>query len=245
MIGVYDSGLGGMMLLPNLLKQFPNEKFLYLGDRERAPYGNKSKAELEKIIALNHDFLRQEKITDLIYACNTLCSVVDFSKDEGFCKHDIISKTAAQIKLDADAKILVFATPLTIQMGRYEKELKRLGYHNIIAHPLTSLAKLIENFTDESIIEEYLASEFEKLPKDVDGIILGCTHFPIVQNIFKKYYPNAEIYDSNHLSYDLNLKNEGSKVIICSKKEKALDEFINKYVKIDYCYYEENCSNIR
>ena len=245
MIGVYDSGLGGMLLLPELIKKYPNEKFLYLGDRERAPYGTKSKEELETIIADNFAFFKREGITDLVIACNTLCSVIDFNKDYEFKVHDIISKTAKQLVNEKESNIVVFATPLTIKLGRYEKELNALGCNHVCYHALTNLAKLIEDFASEEEIEKYLVSEFADLPEKVDAMILGCTHFPIVKKIFAKHYPNAHIYDSNDLEFDLTEKHEGHEVVVVCKPEPSLDHFINDYVKVDYKYYEEDCSRIR
>lgn len=244
MIGVYDSGLGGMLLLPELIKKFPNEKFLYLGDRERAPYGSKSKLELEAIIQENFCFFKKQGITDLVIACNTLCSVIDFKRDYGFKVHDIIHKTALQLDPIKDQNVLVFATPLTIKLGRYEKELKARGCKHIIYHPLHDLAKMIEDFRSHEDIETYLRGEFEHLPQDIDAIILGCTHFPIVKDIFAKYYPNARIYDSNNLEFDLCEFFDGPEVLVKTKHDHDLDQFINDYVKINYSYYEEDCTCI-
>ena len=244
MIGVYDSGLGGMLLLPELIKKFPDEKFLYLGDRERAPYGSKSKIELEAIIQENFNFFKEQGITDLVIACNTLCSVIDFNQDYGFKVHDIIHKTALQLDPSKDQKVLVFATPLTIKLGRYEKELSERGCKTTIYHPLHNLAKMIEDFESHDEIESYLKEEFAKLPQDVDAIILGCTHFPIVKDIFAKYYPHAHIYDSNQLSFDLTLHHEGPKVLVAAKHDHDLDKFIDDYVQINYSYYEKDCTSI-
>ena len=236
MIGVYDSGLGGLMLLKHIRKSFPNETILYLGDRKNAPYGTKTREELTAIFNKNIDFFKRHNVKDLVIACNTLCSIIDFNEVEDIVLHDIISKTVKQVNLSKDATLLVLATPLSIEAGRYKYELEKLGYKNCIYKALPKLAGLIERFSSEDEIYAYLSEEFKTINHKIDGIVLGCTHYPIVNDIFLRFF-NVPIYNSNELSFDLTDSNDGGKLLMCVDKSYELEDFINRYVQLDFEYF--------
>ena len=80
MIAVYDSGLGGILSLNKIIKDYPDEKILYFGDSHNAPYGNKTFKEISELVEKNITMLENVGVNDLVLACNTICSIVDFDK---------------------------------------------------------------------------------------------------------------------------------------------------------------------
>lgn len=236
MIGVYDSGLGGLMLLKHIRKTFPNETILYLGDRKNAPYGTKTREELTNIFNKNIDFFKRNNVKDLIIACNTLCSIIDFNQVEDIKLHDIITKTVKQVELNKDARLLVLATPLSIEAGRYKQELEKLGYKNCIYKALPKLAGMIEDFASDDLIYTYLEDEFKDIKGNIDGIVLGCTHYPIVNDLFLKFF-NVPIYNSNELGFFIEASNDGAKLLMCVDKSNELEDFINRYVQLEFEYF--------
>lgn len=236
MIGVYDSGLGGLLSLNQIYKDYPLETIIYFGDSTNAPYGNKDKKDIKNLIDQNIKMLKDIGVDDLVLACNTICSIVDFNHDYGLKLHDIITKTVAQLNIDPNKKVFVFATKASIESGRYQKELYKLGYTNSEYFYLEKLASYIEEFKSHDEIKEYLYSEFKKIENKPDAIILGCTHFPVVEDIFKEYF-TVPIYNSRNLHFNISEKNEGSKILVKMKKSDALERFLGTYVNVPYEYY--------
>lgn len=237
MIGVYDSGLGGLLELNKIRKDNPQSDILYIGDQKNAPYGNKDREEVKMIIENNFDFFRSFGIKDIILACNTVCSLVDFKRHDDLILYDIIKATIDQLDVSLNAKILVFATKTTCEMGRYQKELALKGYQSVYVKALDELAGRLERFEDEGKIKEYLYAEFKTISFKPDIMILGCTHFPIVKYLFEEYY-QVPVYDSTALDFKTDdLKGNGRLYLLMDKSLNNL-AFINKYVCEKVIFYE-------
>lgn len=241
MIAVYDSGLGGILSLNKIIKDYPDEKILYFGDSHNAPYGNKTFKEISELVEKNITMLENVGVNDLVLACNTICSIVDFDKKRRLNLYDIISKTIEQIDIDKQANILVFGTMITIEAGRYVEELHKRGYHNISTHHLDKLAGYIENFENPSVIKNYLYDEFYKINARPDLIILACTHYPVVEDIFKVFY-EVPVFNSRDLHFEINKRHEGHEVLIYMDKNEKLIKFLDKYLEYPYKFYEKNNS---
>lgn len=243
MIGVFDSGLGGIMLLDNLAKNYPNQTFLFHAEREKAPFGNKSDAELITIFEDNYAFFKANKCSDIVLACNTLCSTIDFSKYHELKVHDIIEPTVNKMNLDKDARILVLATDKTTKKGRYTKLLNQNGYSNITAIALSELASMIETYQSQEDIKAYILSKTANLGK-FDGVVLACTHYPAVSDVFAEIF-QASIFDSNNLDFVFNSYEQAlGEIIIDLKPDSKLESFLHRHLTVGYRYYE-NCSCIR
>ena len=238
MIGVYDSGLGGLLEINKVIKDNPGADILYLGDQKNAPYGTKTKEELLTIFEKNLEVFKKHNVKDLVLACNTLCSNVDFSRDYGINLHDIITKTIANLECAKDAKVLVFATELTIKAGRYARELEAAGFKNYRCASLANLASMLESYESEAELREYLYGEFAKIDFQPDAIILGCTHFPIVKDIFEDYY-HVKAYDSTMIDLSISDEVEEGKVYLLMDNSEELRIFLEKYVDIGVKFFYE------
>ena len=232
MIGVFDSGLGGLLVLNDLAKDYPKQQFLFHPDRKNAPFGNRSDDELQAIFKENLTYFKKRGCQDLLVACNTLCSTIDFSTYTDIRIHDIIEKTVNTVDVDNHAHILLLATAKTIEKGRYERLLKARGYNNITALALPLLATLIEEYAGEETVYDYLKLMFKDI-KDVDAVILGCTHYPAVKEQIKAFFP-VKIFDSNNLQYSFLSNDKKGAVYLDLPKDEGLLHFLDHHLDISY-----------
>lgn len=242
MILIYDSGLGGTSSIDNLRKKYPLHHFVYFGDRENAPYGNKNPEVLRELFEENLHKFSDQKIEDIVLQCNTLCSVLPFD-NYPVRVHDIIEKTLEKCKnFPLDTSFLVVGTSLTIQKGRYQNGLRNLGFVNVNAIALPQLAGMIENFASESEIRLYLEEKIGHQSYDV--VILGCTHFPFYQSIFKELCGGICL-DSTNLEYEfISPPQKNGNLLLAMEKDDKLLRFLNKHIHSTYEWYELlSCAN--
>lgn len=177
-IGLCDSGLGGLAVLKELKIKYPNNDYIYIGDNQNLPYGNKSKEELTKLGQDLIEFLNEKKVDLIIIACGTLSSnVVDklISKVKII---DIISPTIKYINQKIKKKVTVFATTATINTHIFKNKL----IYGCIEIACPEFVPMIENnCINKNII-------INKIPNN-DPIVLGCTHYGIIEKII----PNQTI----------------------------------------------------
>ena len=236
MIVVFDSGLGGLTALDGLVKRYPEKHFLFYGDRENAPYGNKSVKELRRIFDGHARRFEGLGVKDILLQCNTMCSVLDLDAYP-FRMHDIISLTLQQCKdLPRDSRILVCATAATIKRGRYQQGLQEMGFTNLEGCALKELAGMIERFTPEEEVFSYLQEELPEGP--FDYVILGCTHYPIHASLFREV-SGGETIDSTDLSYDFLDEDEEGGLELCLKKDAQLEDFLQKQLHVPYRWSHE------
>lgn len=239
MIGVCDSGLGGLTLLKGLHERYPHTDILYYGDTKNMPYGSKTKSELIDIFDHIKSYFVKRNCSDIIVACNTLCSAIKL-EDEKIKIHDIIEKTVERISRSNVKKVIVFATPFTIKSARYQSLLESKGIKTL-AVPLPSLAKDIEDGLDRALIRDKIFKVFEKLDnKGVEAIVLGCTHYPIYKDIFNEYY-NVPIFDSLNLDFGIKSASEDGIIEIHMEKSLKLDEMMKK-MGVEFIYEENRAS---
>ncbi len=234
MIGICDSGVGGLTLLKDLHKRYPHTDIIYYGDEANMPYGDRSKEELKAIFAGIKAYFKARGCQDIVVACNTLCSAIDFNDDE-IVIHDIIGKTIARLNVPKDKKVLVFATPFTIKSGRYQKGLEKRGYQSI-GVALKSLAKDIEEGLPKQVVKAKLYQVFEMTDaKDIGAIILGCTHYPIYKDLFYEYY-NVPVFDSLGLDFGIEDSDEKGEISLHMERSDKLERFLKRYIGVDYRY---------
>ena len=235
MIGVMDSGLGGLLLLESIHKSHQDTDVLFYGDIEHMPYGDKSDEELKAIFEEIVLFFRKRHCTDLIVACNTMCSAIDFTKDYGLRVHDIITKTVSQVDVPNDKKILVLSTTYTKMRGRYRDELEKKGY-DVLSVSLPKLALMIEKGEERNVVIKMLLKELEDIDKDqIGAIVLGCTHYPVYKDFFKEYY-DVPVFDSRDLTFSIEDKKEEGAIILHTPKTKITENLMKHCVKASYRY---------
>lgn len=196
-IGVFDSGVGGLTVLKELLKILPNENYIYIGDNKNSPYGDKTKEELFSYATRIIDYFISKDVTIVVLACNTISSTIleDLKiKYKKITFFDVITNTVKKVVENKPKKLLIMATSATIDSNIYLKNITKEN-SNIIIINLKSplLVPLIEEKSPK--IEEIL-NKYIKKYQDIDTILLGCTHYKIIEKVIKKY-SNSKIIDSS------------------------------------------------
>ena len=206
-IGFYDSGLGGIKTLKDIIDMGLKEEIYYLADEKNKPYGTKTPEEVKKIASENVQKLVDLGCKIIVVACNTATSVAIQDLREKFSQIEIIGTEPAvklAVKEHSNKKILVIATTITVNGEKLHKLINSLDVEEKIELLATDkLVKLVEdeNFTyNQKEVNEYIL-EFLKPYNlaEYSHIILGCTHFPIVkeniQEIVKDY--GIKVIDGN------------------------------------------------
>ncbi len=195
-IGIFDSGVGGLTVFDAIRRKFPSQDIIYFGDTARVPYGSKSQNTIVRYSFENASFLIQQNIKLLIVACNTSSA---FALDELKAKFDlpiigVIEPGAKKaLEITKNRRIGIIGTEGTIKSGAYEKAIKKLGKNcQTFSKPTPLLVPLVEeNWIEHSaskmIIEEYLS---DLVKSDIDTLILGCTHYPVLKKQIKKIIGN-------------------------------------------------------
>ncbi len=191
-IGVFDSGIGGLTVVKEIIRALPHENIIYLGDTARVPYGTRGREVITKFASELVHFLLKKDVKVLVVACNTI-SATCLEEIEKLSPVPVIGviKPAVNeaVQKTRNHKIGVVATRATISSGVYEKEIKKLDKQAQVimqACPLfVPLAEegFINHQATRLIAEDYL-SVYKKTP--VDTLILGCTHYPLLSSIIQK-----------------------------------------------------------
>lgn len=194
-IGIFDSGVGGLTVYRALHEKLPNERFVYLGDTARVPYGTKSLATVERYAIENSLFLAARGIKLLVVACNT-ASALALPKIREKIGIDVVgvigpgARKAVEVTKDREnPKIGVIATEATIASQAYANAIMRASERaNIFQEACPLFVALAEeNWTNEpetrSIAKKYLKNI---VGAKVDALVLGCTHYPILRHVIQE-----------------------------------------------------------
>ncbi|MBQ7120111.1 MAG: glutamate racemase [Oscillospiraceae bacterium] len=194
-IGVFDSGLGGLTAVSEIMKILPDEEIVYFGDTARVPYGTRGTDTIMRYVREDIDFLKSFDIKAVVMACGTASSVsLPFIQDE----YDIpiigVVRPAveAAIRATNNEKIGIIGTSATIKSRSYEREiLKKLPGSEIQTAACPLFVPLVENGRTDpddivlyTMVEEYL-TPIKK--SGVDTLIMGCTHYPIIERAIAKF----------------------------------------------------------
>jgi glutamate racemase len=202
-IGVFDSGIGGLTVLKELVAALPAEDFIYLGDTARLPYGTKSNEVIIRYSRENTEFLLAKGIKLLVVACNTASAVAlgEIGRDTIVPVVGVIEPGArAAIAASRNGKIGVIGTEATITSGAYTRAIQQLRPGvEIYTRACPLLVPLIEEgWTDNEIAERTVAHYLESLKASgIDTLLLGCTHYPLMRDLFRRVLgPGVRIVDS-------------------------------------------------
>lgn len=234
-IGLFDSGLGGLNVLKEMIKKHPVNEYIYYGDNVNIPYGNKSKDELIKLSEKIVEFLISEKVDVIIIACGTCSSTVYEHLKEKYQVpiFDILSPTISYLK-DENFNIGVIGTLATINSGYFNQKLSNV---KTLATP--DLVPLIESDRINSIeCEDILKNYLAKLP-DIDTLVLGCTHYPLLKDVILKIR-NVRLIDMGViLSENIPIKegNSFKLTIYFSDLNPIIEKHISNYFS-SYTLYE-------
>lgn len=191
-VGVFDSGVGGLTVVREIMRQIPNEKIIYFGDTARVPYGSKSRETVTRYSEQIVRFLRTLEVKTIVAACNT-ASAYALETLEQSIDIPIIgvlkpgARTAAEVT--RNGRIGVIATEATVGSRMYTKYITTLN-SNVTIHekacplfvPLVEEGLWEDPVTDE-IVRRYLS---ELIDTDIDTLILGCTHYPLIRSTLRR-----------------------------------------------------------
>lgn len=205
MIGIFDSGLGGLTAVEELRKAMPNADFVYFGDTARIPYGTRTVETIRAYALQDCRFLMSQGVTSILVACGTVSTnALDIIRAtfpvpvvgvvEG------AAKKAAQIAKNGKGRVLVLGTPATVKSGAFEKALRKNGCDSVMSIACPMFVPLAENgYTTVNhipaleIAREYLAPALDFTP---DAVILGCTHYPLLSEVISYFLPNSVLVSS-------------------------------------------------
>ncbi len=196
-IGIFDSGIGGLTIASEINKLLPNEKIIYFGDTQHLPYGNKSN---QRIIYYSHkivEFLLKKKCKAIVIACNSASSIAInslFKKNLSSCVlFNVIDPLIEKITKDISIKnVGVIGTRATISSNIYKHRISSTRPDiNVSSLATPLLASLIEENNQDlykkGIIESYLKN---KKLQNIDTLVLGCTHYPLIKPKILEFYKN-------------------------------------------------------
>lgn len=202
-IGIFDSGIGGLTVLYEALKEFPQGDYIYYADTGNVPYGNKSREEVETLVLRAGDFLYEKNIDALVVACNTATSIGIEKLRERYNIPVIGMEPAVKTALekDKDKKILVMATELTLKEDKFKKLVHiNKGDLRVEGLPMPGLVIYAEEmkFSGKEVID-YIEKSLQPYNlKEFGTLVLGCTHFLYFKDIIRKVIPeNIDIIDGN------------------------------------------------
>jgi glutamate racemase len=189
MIGVFDSGSGGLSVLKAIRARVPLADIVYFGDLKNVPYGNKSRNELDALTTAGIETLLKHGATQIVSACNSVAlSTMQSCEACHMPLHDAIEMVGptAQGFTDCDARVLVLATKATIESEIYQREFRAVSIEaDGVAVP--DLVALIEGEGGVVHMEEMVRDALsDKLRRDHTHVVLGCTHFPLVRHVFER-----------------------------------------------------------
>ncbi len=201
MLGIFDSGIGGLTTVRELQRQAPSASFVYLGDTARMPYGNKTRETIVRYANEDADFLLEKSVDAIIIACNTASTVADEVRNAhpGVPVFDVITPAVDEALAVTRGRIGIIGTRTTINSGVYECLLKEKRSVRTISQACPLFVPLVEEgWLDEGetkrIVRHYLSSLRQQ---QIDTLILGCTHYPLLAPMIQRYLGNrVKLIDS-------------------------------------------------
>jgi glutamate racemase len=196
-LAFFDSGIGGITVLYQAMKQLPREDFLYYADTLHVPYGTKSKDEVNRYVKNSIDRIIKEDVKAIVIACNTATSIA-VSELRSSYEIPIIGmepavKPAIEMNRTTGKRVLVFATSLTLKQDKYAELISRVDDQYIVdSLPLPELVEYCEALIfDGEAITGYFNKVLSEFDLSIYGtIVLGCTHYPFYKATLQKILPH-------------------------------------------------------
>jgi len=187
-IGVFDSGVGGLTVAREIMRQLPNERIVYFGDTARVPYGSKSRETVIKYSRQIVNFLMTQKVKAIVVACNTAsaCALDELEKEVDIPIIGVVKPGArAAIEATKNGRIGVIATEATINSGIYNRYIEENDSSvKIIGRACPLFVPLVEEGLWEDPVTDEIARRYltELIDRDIDTLVLGCTHYPLIRS---------------------------------------------------------------
>lgn len=201
-IGFLDSGVGGLTVVRELMRQLPHEEIVYIGDSARAPYGPRPAQQIRDYTWQLVDFLLTKDVKMIVIACNTATAVVWEEIKEKLAipvLGVVLPGSSAAIKSTSSGKIGVIGTPMTVKSDIYRKKIVDLAPQmQVTSLACPRFAPLVEsNQMTSSVAKKVVYESLAPLVGKVDTLILGCTHYPLLRSIIQNVMgPSVKLIDS-------------------------------------------------
>ncbi len=189
-IGVFDSGVGGISVLREMVALMPNENFIYFGDSLNAPYGTKSVKEVQDLAVKNAEMLLEMGAKAIVIACNTATSVGAEILRRKYPDIPIVGVEPAlkpAILYKENGKVLVMATDITIREQKFKELLNKYSEKGTIyLLPCPGLMEWVEKgILEGKEVEKFVKKLLAPYKNKVDSVVLGCTHYPFLKDVIK------------------------------------------------------------
>jgi glutamate racemase len=191
-VGVFDSGLGGLTVVREIMRNLPNERMVYFGDTARVPYGNKSKATIIRFSRQIVNFLKTQNVKAIVVACNT-ASALALEAIEPEVDVPIIGVvrpgTEMALHTTVNKRIGVIATEGTIRSNLYQTLLQKNDPEmKVFTRACPLFVPLVEEGWTKDPVTEEVARRYLKniLEQKIDTLIMGCTHYPLLRKLLQK-----------------------------------------------------------
>lgn len=201
-IGFLDSGVGGLTVVRELMRQLPHEEIVYIGDSARAPYGPRPAEQIREYTWQMVDFLLTKDVKMIVIACNTATAVVWREIKEELdipVLGVILPGASAAIKSTQGGKVGVIGTPMTVQSDIYRKKIQSLAPDiEVTSLACPKFVPLVESGAiNTSVTKKVVYETLRPLVGKVDSLILGCTHYPLLRPIIQNVMgPKVKLIDS-------------------------------------------------
>ena len=251
-IGIMDSGMGGISVLREITALLPNENFIFYGDSKNAPYGSRTTEEIYHLTSRVVDELLDRGVKAVVIACNTASSAAGKRLREKYPSLPIIAIEPAlkpAVIGCPNGRVLVLATEATLRETKFATLMDAWKDRaEIIKMPLPGLPEFVERGElDSPALRDFLSRHFKALGgKTVDGVVLGCTHYPFVKKVISELFDNkVKIYDGaagtarqlRRRLYSRNLLNNSDKkgtiTWLNSSEDPAMIELSQKLYEIE------------
>lgn len=228
-IGIFDSGIGGVTVLKEILKVLPNENYIYYSDSKNNPYGDKTDEEIFSICdKIVKEFIKKE-CKAIVIACNTASAKSAKRLREKYPQETIIAIEPAYKMVHDFAyekTTLVMATKGTIESEKFHKLYEKYDNHKTYLMACQGLADIIEEGNSERI-KNYLKENLSEYVGKVHNVVLGCTHYPLIKKQIKEVLGDVEFFNgaeslAKHLKDILEEKD-----LISNSKNKGTVEFLD------------------
>lgn len=191
-VGVFDSGLGGLTVVKELLQQLPREKIVYFGDTARVPYGTKSKEAIVRFSRDNTETLLKKDVKMVVVACNSSSSYAIPTLKRNYpvpILGVIVPGAKKAASITRNNRIGVIATAATIKSGQYQRNILKFNpAARVVSQPCALFVPLVEEgWLDTAATRQIARDYLQRLKKaDVDTVILGCTHYPLLREVIQR-----------------------------------------------------------
>lgn len=191
-IGLFDSGVGGLTVVREMFRQLPQENLIYVGDNARCPYGSRPVEEVRQFSFEIMDYLMEQDVKMIIIACNTAtaASLTEARKRYPIPVLGVITPgSRAAITATRTGRIGVIGTEVTVHTGSYTREMHRINPRlQVVSQACPPFVKLVEegdlaSEETERVVRHYLTPFMGEM---IDTLILGCTHYPLLQPVIQK-----------------------------------------------------------